>query len=65
MMKPYKITITETLQKEVTIEAGSRAEAEEIAERGWKNSEYVLDASHFVGVTFKAERPAKQRGFER
>lgn len=46
-MKTYDVTITETLQMTVPIRAGSREEAEEIAEKGWKESEYVLDASHF------------------
>lgn len=64
-MKNYKITITETLQKEVTVEASSREEALQLAEQNWKNSEYVLDASNFLGVTFRGERPVKQRGYDR
>lgn len=35
-MQNYKITITETLQKDVIIEAVSRAEAEYLAEQNWK-----------------------------
>ncbi|MGL4668667.1 MAG: DpnD/PcfM family protein [Saezia sp.] len=64
-MQNYKITITETLQKEVSIEAGSRTQAEQLAEQNWKNSEYILDADNFVGVTFRGERPTKQRGYDR
>jgi hypothetical protein len=64
-MKTHKVTITETLQMEVEVEATSRTEAEQIVERNWKNSDYVLDASHFKGATFKAERPSKERGFDR
>ncbi len=64
-MKNYKVTITETLQMEVEIEAGSRQEAEYLAERNWKNEAYVLDANHFVGATFRAERPPRNRGLDR
>jgi polyisoprenoid-binding protein YceI len=64
-MKTHKVTITETLSLEVEIQASSRTEAEQIAERNWKNSDYILDASHFKGATFKAERPQKQRGYDR
>ena len=64
-MKNYKVTITETLQKEVVIKANSLAEAEELAEEKWNNSEFILDANHFVGAAFHAEQPQKQRGFDR
>lgn len=64
-MKTHKVTITETLQKVVEIEAPSRQEAEFLAERNWKNSDYILDADNFVGVTFRAERPLRQRGYDR
>jgi hypothetical protein len=64
-MKTYTVTITETLQAEVEIEASSRYEAERIAERNWKDCEYILDADHFKGVKFHAEIPQKDRGFDR
>jgi hypothetical protein len=64
-MKSYKIIITETLQMEVEIEANSRCEAEKLVERNWKNSEYVLDADHFKGVTFRAETLQRSRDYER
>ena len=54
-MKSYKVTITETLQLTVEIEAASREEAERQAEANWKNSDYILDAEHFKGVEFKAK----------
>ena len=54
-MKSYKVTITETLQLTVEIEAASREEAERQAEANWKKSDYILDAEHFKGVEFKAK----------
>lgn len=54
-MKSYKVTITETLEMTVDIDAHSRREAERIAEENWKNSDYILDADHFKGTAFKAK----------
>ena len=60
-MKTYKVKITETLEKEVEVEAEDRDEAEQIVSDAWHNSEYILDAEDFKGVTFKAEPPARKR----
>ena len=54
-MKTYHITITETLEMTVPIQAENLAKAEKIAEKNWKESQYILDAEHFAGVSFKAE----------
>lgn len=51
-MKEYQVKIKETLEMTVTVEAENAAQAREIAERNWKNSDYILDADHFTGVTF-------------
>ena len=51
-MKEYKVQIKETLAMTVTVEADNAAQAREIAERNWINSEYILTADHFKGVTF-------------
>lgn len=51
-MKEYDVKIRETLEMTVTVEAENAAQAREIVERNWKNSDYVLDADHFKGVTF-------------
>lgn len=64
-MKTYDVTITETLQITVPIRADSWEEAEEIAEKGWKESEYVLDASHFQEVSFRAKEQIRVREPER
>lgn len=54
--KEYSVTITETLEKTVVVEAESREEAERIVEENWKNGEYVLDSENFVGVHIEAEK---------
>lgn len=64
-MKTYDVTITETLQMTVPIEAESLAEAEQTAEENWNNSQYILDADHFVGADFKAKERVRDKGLER
>lgn len=64
-MKKYEVTITETLQMTVPIEAGNRAQAEEIAEEGWNGGKYVLGADHFVGADFKAQECRRSKDMER
>lgn len=51
-MKEYDITITETLEKTVTVQAESRKEAETAVRDAWKNAEYVLGADDFTDVSF-------------
>lgn len=60
-MRTYTVTITETLQMSVEVEAPSRYEAEKIVERNWKDQEYILDADHFKGVTFTAKSPIREQ----
>ena len=64
-MKTYEVTITETLQKTVEVEANSREEAERQVEQRWNNSEYILDADSFVGVDFSARTNERSRDYER
>lgn len=64
-LKKYDVTITETLQMTVQIEAASRAEAEERAEADWTKSKSVLGAEQFVGADFHAEERRKIRDLER
>ena len=51
-MKTYRVRITETLEKEVDIEAESLEEALAEAESRWNDSEYILDADSFINVSF-------------
>ena len=64
-MKTYDVTVTETLQMTVPIEAESLAEAEQIAEDNWNRSQYILDADHFVRADFKARECVRDKGMER
>lgn len=64
-MKTYEVTITETLQKTVEVEANSRQEAERLVEKNWNDSEYILDADSFVGVDFSARMNERSRDYER
>ena len=59
-MKTYDVTVTETLQMTVPIEAESLAEAD-----NWNRSQYILDADHFVGADFKAKECVREKGMER
>lgn len=60
-MKTYKVTITETLQMDVEVEAKSKEEAEQMVSDGWCRSEYVLDSDYFDGVEFEAEEVIKTK----
>lgn len=51
-MKEYDVKITETLEKTVTVEAKSRADAEDQVRSAYYNSEYILDSENFTGVQF-------------
>jgi len=64
-MKTYKVTITEKLEMTVEVEAPGRYEAEQLVEQQWNNSDYILDADNFTGVTFKAEPPQRECDMER
>lgn len=64
-MKTYDVTITETLQMTVPIEAESLAEAEQMAEENWNRSQYILDADHFAGADFRARECVRDKELER
>ena len=61
-MKEYQVLIKETLAMTVTVEAENAAQAREIVEKRYKDSDYILDADHFKGVTFTTP---KNRDYER
>ena len=54
-MKEFEVTITETLQKTVTVEAESREEAENQINKLWSDGEIVLDADDFADVEFQSD----------
>ena len=59
--KRFSVTITETLEMKVEVEAENQADAEAFVSEKWYNSEYILDADHFKGVTFTAEKILRNR----
>jgi hypothetical protein len=64
-MKTYSVIITETLQKAVEIEAGSREQAEEMVSEQWYKGEHVLDSDHFKTVSYEAKALQKNKDYER
>ena len=59
-LREFPVVITETLKLTVHVEARDAAEAEEIAQANWNNSEYILDAECFVGAEFAAKAPERK-----
>ena len=53
MPKTYKIEITETLQKQIEIEANSPVDASIKAQEQWNEDQIVLDSEDFVDVEIK------------
>ncbi len=54
-MKEFEVTITETLQKTVNIQAETKEEAAQLVEDMWKNSEIILDSDNFADVEYSAD----------
>ena len=57
--KQYEVTITETLQKIVVVEAVSRSEARNVVSKDWHDSKHILDAGNFKSVDFEIRRIRK------
>jgi len=55
-MKNYDVTITQTLEKIVTVEAENAEQAREIVEQQWYSIDQVLDPDDYVGVTFAVSK---------
>lgn len=53
--KMHKVTITETLQREVWVEADSPEEASEIVQREYREQKHILMADDYVETTFTVE----------
>ena len=63
-MREYQVRIKEILSMTVAVEAESMVDAKKVVERNWNDSEYILDASHFQGVSFETLYPPS-RDYER
>lgn len=55
MEKEYTVTITEVLQKKVSVRAESKDDAEYIVERQYYNQEYILNENDLTVQSFKAK----------
>lgn len=56
-MKKYAITIEELVSKEFVVEAKDAKEAMEIAEKKYKNGEFVLDPGKLVAKQMAIAEP--------
>lgn len=50
----FKVTITETLQLTVLVEADNQWQAEQTVSNNWKAGEYVLGADNFADIKIEA-----------
>ena len=55
-MKTYNVTITETLQRTILVEADNEQQALNMVQDDYNNENIVLDYSDFKKVDFDAER---------
>lgn len=56
MNKQYNVTITETLQRTILVEADNEQHALNMVQDDYDNDNIVLDYSDFQNVEFDAER---------
>lgn len=54
-MKEFEVTITETLEKKITVEAMSKDEAEQAVRDMWNDADIILDADDFIDVSFNTD----------
>ena len=54
-MKEFEVTITETLQKSVVVEADSKDDAIQMVEDMWEDADIILDSENFVGVEYESD----------
>lgn len=63
-MKKYLVEITETLQKQITIIASSREEAEQKVKEKYRNEEIVLDENDYVDTVFTVLKEKRMKDIE-
>ena len=64
-MRNYKVTITETLGKEVVIKAKSPEDALSKVKQDYRNEVNVLDADHHTDTAFSVNLLQRARDYER
>lgn len=60
-MKEFEVTITETLQKSITVEAATREEAQAMVEEMWDKGDVVLDADHFSSIPKELQKKYEEK----
>ena len=63
-MKKYLVEITETLQKQITITASSREEAEQKVKEKYRNEEIVLDENDYIDTVFTVLKEKRMKDIE-
>lgn len=51
----YYVSVTETLNKIVSVEASSEREAEETVRKAYENCEIILDSDNFCGESIEVD----------
>ena len=64
-MKSYKVTITETLEKEVVVKAKTAEDALSKVRQDYRDAAYVLDADNHTGTSFAVDLLQRERDYER
>lgn len=61
-MKKYKVTITETLERVVEVEAEDYEEAVGIVEGAYRRGDIILVSDDYTGTEFEAEEQTPDKG---
>ena len=64
-MKTYKVTITETLEKEVVVKAKIAEDALSKVRQDYRDAVYVLDADNHSDTSFAVDFLQRERDYER
>lgn len=63
-MKNYKVTITETLEKEIIVKAKSFEDALSKVKERYRNERYVLDESDLTNTRYSVDLLQRERDYE-
>lgn len=63
-MKKYLVEITETMQKQITVNANSREEAEQMVKQKYDNEEIILNETNHVDTEFAVLREKRIKDIE-
>ncbi len=65
MKKKYIVEITETLQRQIIVEARNEEEAVKLIEDAYNNEEIILDENNFADVDITAYEGYRSYEYER